>query len=168
MELKTRGYADQAGKRTTLRFDPETWEAIDLIAGRNGMNWAQWVHGVPAQYENRHIDVRSAVVSGLLEINRPRIRPGDLITSVQAPLLSEAITMTDEEFAADLVEADTFIDEFGTKDFGGFKLRVGFGHGSSCIWIENLLRGKPHLVIPFPEILKKMIVFNAAEKAAQT
>ena len=45
----TRGYADGSGKRTTFRFDEQTWRAIDQIAALKGFNWAQWVYGIPEQ-----------------------------------------------------------------------------------------------------------------------
>lgn len=157
---EARGYTDGSGKRTTFRFDDQTWRAIDHIAALMGQTWAQWVCGIPVQFENRHTDVRSTVVSELMTLKSLRIQPEDL--RVSAPLLGNAQTMSDKEFAADLLGDMTFVDK-SPVNFGGFSIRTGTRNGAPCIWIKNNLRDQPHLVIPIPAIVTQGTTHSVAE-----
>lgn len=160
MTQQTRGYTDKAGKRTTFRFDEQTWRAIDHIAALKGFNWAQWVYGIPEQNDNRHTDIRSAVVSELMTLKSLRIEPGDL--RVSAPLLGDAVTMTDTEFAADLRGNLNFLDK-APVNLGGFSVCTGDREGAPCIWIRNNLRDQPHLVIPIPKAVTQGTTHSVAE-----
>lgn len=150
MKSATRGYLDQSGTRTTLRFEAEVWEAIDHVATANGQSWSEWVNGVPARYENnRHADIRVALVGDLQKVRARQFQAGDLFTLIEAPLLRNASVMTDKEFSADLKGDATFVDGTGAMNFGGFTLRTGTRQGVQCVWIQNNLRDGSHVVIPF-------------------
>lgn len=144
----TRGYLDQSGKRTTLRFEPETWAAIDQIAASRGTTWSAWVSGIPANHDNRHTDVRVAVVQALRKIKAVEFQAGEL--HIDAPALRDAFTVTDAELRADLSSNDSFIDDGSAMDFGGFLIRSGTRQGVLCLWIQNGLRDGVHLVVPTP------------------
>lgn len=146
-DLKTRSYADGGGNRTTLRFDAATWRAIDLVAADHGLLWHQWVNTVPAEHDNRHTDVRSALVGALISDREQfdRSRPTPVITA--APLLLNAVTMNDAQLKSEL---DAHLVDTRVYDFGGFALRVGSRNGRPCLWIVNGLRAMRHLAVPIP------------------
>jgi hypothetical protein len=147
-DLKTRSYADSSGNRTTLRFDAATWRAIDLVAADHALLWHQWVNAVPAEHDNRHTDVRSALVAALISGREQfdRSKPAPVVTV--APLLLNAVTMNDDQLKSDL--GAHLVDE-RTYDFGGFALKVGSRNGRPCLWIVNGLRNMRHLAVPIPQ-----------------
>jgi len=158
-EFQTRSYTHTTtGKRVALRFEPEMWSAIDSIVKKLGLkNWATWVHSLPERYENRHVDVRSAVVS---ELTRSTLQPE--YWKVTAPLLADSKVMTDAEFADSLTGDFTFVDK-SPVNLGGFVVQTGDRNGAPTIWIRNNLRGQPNLVIPIPEIFRRETVHSADE-----
>lgn len=159
-DLKIKSYTDQSGKRTTLRLDPETWQAIELIAARKGLNWAEWVHRIPSSYESRTTDIRAAVVAGLLNFEKFSFKGGDISTWGAPSLMMDAVSMTDEQFASDLTDDANFLDNTGPFNFGGFLLRSGTRQGKHAVWIENGLRGMPHVAVPIPDWIGQMAVIN--------
>lgn len=159
-DLKIKSYTDQNGKRTTLRLDPETWQAIDLIAARKGLNWAEWVHRIPSSYESRTTDIRAAVVAGLLNFEKLSFKGSDISACGALSLMMDAVSMTDEQLAADLADDTNFIDEIGPFNFGGFLLRSGIRKDKLTLWIENGLRGMPHVAVPIPDWIGQMAVIN--------
>lgn len=165
-DLKTKSYTDQSGKRTTLRLDPDTWQAVELIAGRKGLNWAQWVHRVPAAYESRTTDIRAAVVAGLLNLEGFSFKGNDVSLTGAISLLMESTSMTDEQLASDLADNMTFLDGSGPFNFGGFLLRSGTRKGKATLWIENGLRGMPHMVVPVPDWVGQMAILNETMRKA--
>lgn len=163
-DLKIKSYTDQTGKRTTLRLDPETWQAIELIAARKGLNWAQWVHRIPSTYESRTTDIRAAVVAGLLNFEKLSFKGSDISTYGAPSLMMDAASMTDEQFAVDLADDTNFMDDSGPFNFGGFVLRSGIRQDKHTLWIENGLRGMPHVVVPIPDWIGQMAVVNETMK----
>ncbi len=150
MKTETRGYVDQSGKRTTLRFEPETWQAIDHVAKASGQSWSEWANGVPARYENnRHADIRVALVGDLQKVRARQFQACDLFANIEAPLLRNAQVMTDKQLGTDLKDDATFVDDTGAMNFGGFTLRTGTRQGAQCVWVQNNLRDAPHVMIPF-------------------
>jgi hypothetical protein len=162
-DLKTRSYADGAGNRTTLRFDAATWRAIDMISADHGLLWNQWVNTLPAEHDNRHTDVRSALVAALISAREQfdRAKPMPVVTA--APLLLNTVTMNDTQLKSEL-EAH-LVDE-RTYDFGGFALRVGTRNGRPCLWIVNGLRGMRHMAVPIPEWVGQLDQLNQSLKGA--
>jgi predicted DNA-binding ribbon-helix-helix protein len=157
-ELKTRSYTDATGCRTTLRFDAATWRAIDLIAADHGLIWHQWVNGLPSEHENRHTDVRSALVAALIapreQFERQALAP--ILTA--APLLVNAVTMDDSQLQSDL---DEQLADDRVYDFGGFALRVGSRSGRPCLWVVNGMRGMRHVAVPIPEWVGQLGQLNS-------
>lgn len=152
-DLKTRSYTDSSQTRTTLRFDVTTWRAIDQIAADRGLLWHQWVNTVPVRHENRHTDVRSAVMAALVNGGEGFERKKPLPVINVAPLLLHAEVLDDSELDQDvksqLVDAELY-------DFGGFILRVGTKDGRPCVWIVNGMRGGRHVSVPIPEWVNNM------------
>ena len=161
----TKGYNDENGKRTTLRFDLKTWQAIELVASKTGLSWAQWVHRVPSRYESRTTDVRASVVGALLDLESLSFKGSDVsVTGVQS-LMGESFSLTDDEFAVDIADDMSFVDSAGPFDFGAFKLRSGYRQGKHTFWIESGVRGMLNIVIPIPGWVGQHAVFNDKEKA---
>lgn len=161
-ELKTRSYTDQTGTRTTLRFDDATWRGIELVASRSGLHWPEWIRTIPAIYDNRHTDVRTAVVERLIAYDMHSV-PASAAQIDMTGLLIDSTVMNDEQLAADLADKRNFVEE-PRMDYGGFALRVGLRQGQQCLWIENGLRGRPHFVFPVPKWIGELAVGNLAMK----
>ena len=164
-ELVIKSYTDENGKRTTLRFDPKTWQAIRLVASKTGLSWAQWVHRVPSLYESRTTDVRAAVVEALLDLKSLSFKGSDVSVTGVLSLLGESFSLTDDEFAADIADDMSFVDKAGPFDFGAFTLRSGYRQGKHTFWIGNGVRDMPNIVIPIPDWVGQLAVFNNKEKA---
>jgi predicted DNA-binding ribbon-helix-helix protein len=149
-EAQTRTLDLGDGKRTTIRLDTPTWQAVELLAAGQGLRWTRWVRqelaGSP-DAENKHAVIRTAAMRGLLEGQFLAERAGAADASV-TPLLTWASTLDDAQLAEELKGG---LVDAGPIDLGGFKVRAGSDtHGRACIWIENMLRGCPHYAIPLP------------------
>jgi hypothetical protein len=83
----------------------------------------------------------------LQKLKAHQFQGGDLFTFIESPLLRNAVKMTDKELSTDLKDSETFVDDTGAMNFGGFTLRAGTRKGNQCLWIQNNLRDAPHLVI---------------------
>lgn len=151
----TRPLALTGAKRTSLRFDPSTWQAIDLLAERIGCTWQEWCRAViktaGPDSPNLTADIRQAVVAGLLgevSIAEQRADQSDLIYS--HPLLKDSGILDDKQLDAILRKANVA----GRADFGGFEVIVGFDeYGQDCVWIHNGLREHPHFAFVIPQEL---------------
>ena len=149
-DLKIRSYTDKAtGKRVSLRFEAQTWSAIDDVAKSRGETWQTWVGATPTQSENRHTDVRVALVKALRGLRAVQFQAGETHPLLNAPAMRDAFTVTDAGLRDDLAGKFTFVDSGSTMDFGGFLIRAGWREGVMCIWVQNGLRDGVHLVIPY-------------------
>jgi hypothetical protein len=158
-ELATRAYIDHDKKRTTMRLDAATWNAIDALAADAGTDWETWLNSVPVVHTSRTTDVRQAVVEELQArresafaraLGQPlKDDSGHLLTG--DPMLMEAAPLTDAELKAELAPANAETQvERGTYEFRGFQVRTGTRHGRPCYWIINGVRGGAHLALPIP------------------
>ena len=161
--LKSRTYDDEHGNRKLLRFGPTVWQAIDALAADCNLKWFEWVNQIPETHGNRHADVRDVVVECFLK-DRKRAQADREQQFQDSPLIGFAEKMGDAKFKADLAGDSVVIE--ACLDLGGFKLRVGLRDHEDCIWIENGMRGRPHLVIPLPDWSRKAAETKAAGTAA--
>lgn len=149
----TRPLALTGTKRTNLRFDPATWQAIDLLAERVGCTWQDWcraaISSAGPDTPNLTADIRQAVVAGLLgEVSIAEQRADQSGLLYAHPLLKDSGILDDKQLNAMLRKASVS----GRADFGGFEVIVGFDeHGQDCVWIQNGLRDHPHFAFVVPE-----------------
>ena len=127
------------GKRSGIKLDSPTWQAVDWLAGQNGQTWRDWclaiIHATKED-ENITAAIRAAAMDGILM---------ETILASRATLDS---MMQDEEFDAHM--RSCHID--GSEEMGGFTLHSGKDEfGRHCLWFENEVKGWPNLVIPMPE-----------------
>ena len=141
---------DVGGKRANIRLDPLIWQAIDLIAERQGVKWATWAHEALASNpnaDNRHAVLRAAAMHALLEHSILDER-AELVRQPTVPLLALTATLDDEQLRDE--QQAGYIDA-EPLDMGGFSITPGSDmHGRACIWITNAIRDMHHMVIALP------------------
>lgn len=148
------------GRRTTVRFDAATWQAIELAAAREEMRWTKWVRQVMAAHpraENMHAVIRAAAIESLLEESIVGGRAKQLASGSGSVLLEGCTMLPDDqlqqELAAGRVEGEPL-------ELVGFQLLAGLDqHGQPTIWVRNGLRDGMHAAITLP--------FTAAEVEAK-
>jgi predicted DNA-binding ribbon-helix-helix protein len=142
------------GKRTGIKLDPATWQAIDWLAGQKGQTWQEWcgaiVHATSGD-ENITAAIRAAAMDGILmeTILGNRATTIDSIAD-EHPLLRYSAMMNDKELAEHMHKRECQI--YGSEELGGFTVHAGKDEfGRYCLWIENQLKGGLSLVIPMPD-----------------
>lgn len=140
-----------SGKRTAIKLDSATWQAIDWLAEQKGKTWQEWCSAVvhaTSEDENITGAIRAAAMDSILMetilANRATL---DSIAD-NHPLLRYSAMMNEEELAEHMRSCQ--ID--GSEEMGGFILHAGKDEfGRPCLWIENQLKGWPSLAVPMPD-----------------
>lgn len=140
-----------SGKRTAVKLDPATWQAIDWLAGQKRQTWQEWCAAVihaTQEDENITAAIRAAAMDGILTETILASRATLDSIAEGHPLLRYSAMMNDEEFADHMHSCH--ID--GSEEMGGFTLHAGKDEFERpCLWFENQLKEWPNLVIPMPE-----------------
>ena len=137
-------------KRTGIRLDPATWIAVDWLAARKGLKWAEWVREIVRNRpdtDNMTAVIREAAMDGIL-VETVLAKRATLRESIAAdhPMLIASAIMDDSDLAEHMGNCEIH----GSEDFGGFTLHAGNDEFQRpCVWIENNLRNCPHVVLPF-------------------
>lgn len=140
------------GRRASVRLDPMTWQAIDLIAEEKGVKWAEWALDLIANNpdaDNRHAVIRAAVMRELMEHHLFSERADEQYNPASGMLASQFVGTLDDDQLRDEQTAGTVNN--GCIDLIGFSVQAGADmHGRACIWITNGLRDQRHFVIALP------------------
>jgi predicted DNA-binding ribbon-helix-helix protein len=150
MEISQKNLTLLSGKRTGLKVDAATWQAIDYLAGQRGITWQDWCRAAIERSgtdENITGTVRAAVTNDLMMASVLDGRGESLETIVGHTLMHDSATLNDGQWG-DIMKTATVQ---GSEDFGGYA--VFFGHdesGQECIWIRNGLRNGLHFAIIYP------------------
>ena len=150
MEAVQRMVPLESGKRTGVRLDQPTWNAIEWLAEQSGKSWQQWcakvITSTPSD-ENTTASIRAAAMEGMLAATIFEDRRNQLAAMESHPLMRNSATLNDKQLEGELESAMVQ----GWSDFGGFA--VGFGHdsfGQDCVWIKNGLRNGLHFAFAYP------------------
>jgi hypothetical protein len=141
------------GKRSSIKLDQPTWQAIDWLAGQRGQSWQEWCNSVLANVtgdENQTATLREAAMSGLLGATifpDPQDRAEQLALQEGHALMRNSAPLDEAMLNSTLKWAKVQ----GRSDFVGFEVIFGFDqHGTDCIWIKNGLRDGLHFAIQAP------------------
>lgn len=150
-EMQTRTLDLGEGRRTTVKFDPVTWRAIELMAAREGIRWTQWVRKLMAVHpgaENMHATIRAAAIEGLLAEQVLAERAEQAMSVGRAVLLEGCVTLTDDELREELAAGHI---EGEPLEMVAFQLMAGLDqHNQPTIWLRNGLRDGMNLAITLP------------------
>jgi predicted DNA-binding ribbon-helix-helix protein len=140
------------GKRSGIKLDAPTWQALDWLAEQKGQTWREWclaiVRATPEE-ENITAAIRAAAMDGILMETILANRASLDSVAENHPLLKYSAMMSDDELAEHM--RSCHID--GSEEMGGFTLHAGKDEcGRPCLWIENQLKEWPSLVIPMPSL----------------
>lgn len=139
------------GRRTTVKFDPVTWRAIELMAAREGVRWTQWVRKLMAAHpgaENMHATIRAAAIEGLLAEQILAERREHATFGGRAVLLQGCVTLNDDELREEL---DAGRIEGDPLDLVAFQVMAGLDqHNQPTIWLRNGLRSGMNVAITLP------------------
>lgn len=139
------------GKRTGIRLDSATWQAVDWISEQHGKKWADWAREVIRKNpgaDNMTALIREAAMETLLAETIFSSRGQDLAKM-------EGNALTRNSAALDDRQLDEFLKVAivqGESDFVAF--RVIFGndeHGRDFLAIRNGMRDLLHFVTVFEE-----------------
>lgn len=152
-EITQRMLTGVTGKRSSVKLDQPTWQAIDWLAGRRGQSWQDWCNSVLANVtddDNQTATLREAAMAGLLGATIfPDLqdRAEQLALQDANALMRNSGTMDDSLLNSTLKRAKVQ----GGSDFGGFEVLFGFDEsGTDCIWIKNRIAGGLHFAIQAP------------------
>jgi predicted DNA-binding ribbon-helix-helix protein len=151
-ELRMRTLELANGRRTGIRLDPATWQAVDWVAGQQNRKWSEWAREEIEKYpnaDNMTAVIRSAAMDAML-IATTIAEHSMTLDSIadEHPLLRYSAMMNDKELAKHMSECQIY----GSEELGGFKVHAGKDEfGRYCLWIENQLKEWPSLVIPMPD-----------------
>jgi hypothetical protein len=142
------------GKRSGIKLDAPTWQALDWLAEQKGQTWREWCLAIvlaTPEEENITAAIRAAAMDGILmeTILANRATTIDSIAD-EHPLLRYSAMMNDKELAEHMRRHDCQI--YGSEELGGFTVHAGKDEwGRYCLWIENQLKEWPSLVISMPK-----------------
>lgn len=152
-EITQRMLTITTGKRSSIKLDQPTWQAVDWLAGQRNQSWQEWCNSVLANVtgdENQTATLREAAMAGLLGATifpDFQERAEQLALQDANVLMRNSGTMDDKQLKAILKDARVQ----GSSDFGGFEVLFGFDElGTDCIWIKNGLRNGLHFAIQAP------------------
>jgi len=155
MEIIQRMLPLEGSKRTGLKLDGATWQAVDWLAAKRGVTWQDWcksVVGATPAGDNITATVRAAAMNELLEATIFEGRGEWLETINFHPFMRNSAMLNDAQLEDILAGATVQ----GRENFGGFT--VIFGHdegGQDCVWVRNGLRDGLHFAFVIPEEAKK-------------
>lgn len=149
-ELKARSYDDGKGGRKMLRFNEVTWKAVDLLAAARKLTWLEWAEKIPATHNNRHADIREAVIKSLLLLKSWKAAQPQEPAFNDSPLLGFMQKLSDAQLKEELASENTVIEAHIPGS--GFTVRAGLRNGIDAIWIESHRPSGSSLVIPLPQL----------------
>lgn len=139
------------GKRTGIKLDSATWQAINWLSEQKGQTWQEWCLAIvrtTPEDENITAAIRAAAMNDILMETVLASRANLESIADEHPLLRYSAMMNDEEFAEHM--RSCHIE--GSEEMGGFTLHAGTDEcGRPCLWFENQLKEWPNLVIPMPD-----------------
>lgn len=152
-DKKTRTATVSGTGRTSFAFDVSTWNAIDSVSARAGLQWSEWAARAIASRPNvgKASAVRAALADDLLAqqmtlLAEDRSEGPQEVADVHPMIGDGYYRLGDEGLAAELEHARII-----TRDdaFEGFTLIVGYRAesygGTPFVAIENRLKGGLHL-----------------------
>lgn len=155
-EITQRMLTGIAGKRSSIKLDQPTWQAVDWLAGQRGQTWQEWCNGVLAEVtddDNQTATLREAAMAGVLgatimpDLAALQDRAEQLALQENHALMRNAAPVDDKLLKSTLKHGKVL----GSTDFGGFEILFGFDeHGTDHIWIKNGLRNGQHFAIQAP------------------
>lgn len=153
MEATQRMVPLEGGKRTGIKLDQATWQAIDWLAQQEGKAWQQWCASVIAstpESENITAAVRASAMNGLLaKTIFGEDRAEEIAAMERHSLMRYSGILNDEQFEKEMRGATAQ----GWSDFGGFAIGFGHdGHGQDCVWVKNGLRNGSHFAFVVPNL----------------
>lgn len=144
VEQKMRTLEVLDGKRTGIRLDEATWQAIDWLAERRGKKWAQWASEVIQRKptaDNMTAVVREAAMNELLSETIFAERANDL-AAMDGNVYTRNHGVVDDDGLRSYQDLAR-----GESDFGGFAILFGVDdEGRDFLAVRNGLRGGVHFV----------------------
>ncbi len=150
MEVSQRMIPLEGGKRTGVRLDNATWQAIDWLAQQAGKSWQQWCAMVidrTPEDQNATAAVRTAAMDGLLAATVFQDRSSQIAAMESHPMMQNSGVLDDRQFEDVMAGANVQ----GWSDFGGYA--IGFGQDDfdqDCVWVKNGLRNGLHFAFVLP------------------
>jgi predicted DNA-binding ribbon-helix-helix protein len=144
-ESKMRTLELAGTKRTGIRLDSTTWQAIDWIAEKQGKKWSEWARGIIQNHpdaDNMTAVIREAAMNELLMATVLGPDRGQDLAALEANTLTRNSAMLDDRQLDDFMKTATIQ---GESDFVAF--RVIFGHdeyGADFLVIKNAMRDALH------------------------
>jgi len=152
-EINQRMLTGVTGKRSSIKLDQPTWQAIDWLAGQRSQSWQAWCNSILANVagdKNQTATLREAAMSGLIGATifpDPQDRSDQLSVQEAHALMRNSTPLDETMLNSTLKQARVQ----GRSDFGGFEVIFGFDeHGTDSIWIKNGLREGLHFAIQVP------------------
>lgn len=154
-EFKTRTATVSGTGRTSFRFDPATWAAIDMIAADAGKDWTEWARAAITKrpHSTKAAAIRFALTDALMarqyEALAEDVSPGLQSAPEHHPIIGAGYyrlddpTLTQELNGASITLRD--------DSFEAFTLLVGYRAeaygGNAFVCIQNRMRDALHLFI---------------------
>ena len=138
----------QGGKRTGIKLDLATWQAIEWLSGQAGKTWQQWcakiIESTPAD-QNVTASVRAAATKALVMATVFSERRGDDLTAMENnALMRNSAALNDSRRRLMLLDATVH----GSCDFGCFVIKFGQNeHGRDFVLVENKMRDEQHFIL---------------------
>lgn len=137
------------GKRTAIRLDAASWQAIDWLASQANQTWQAWCNAALTTYEegdNLTATLRTAAMNGILVETILATPPSLEALADNHELLRYSAVMNDKELRDHMKGCEVL----GHENYGSFTLHAGKDEfGRPCVWIENNMKGCASVVIPF-------------------
>jgi len=151
MEIKQRNLLLTSGKRISLKFDEKTWQAIDVLAEKCGQSWREWcaevIEMIP-KGDNITASIRAFAINDLLA-EVAFIAPTESMGAYQPIGFRVSSQFWDDNHFRETLAAGSI--ENGTSDCCSFTVVTGTDEfGRVAYYIENKLKGAPHLIISTP------------------
>ncbi|MFC5549520.1 ribbon-helix-helix domain-containing protein [Massilia aerilata] len=155
-EITQRMLTSITGKRSSIKLDQPTWQAVDWLARERGLTWQDWCKQVLAEVtgiDNQTATLREAAMAGVLgatimpDLAALQDRAEQLALQKNHALMRNAAPIDDALLKSTLKHGKVL----GGADLGGFEVLFGFDEfGTDCIWIKNGLRNGKHFAIQAP------------------
>lgn len=139
-------------KRTGIRLDSATWQAIDWIAAQQDRKWSEWAKDVIQRRpdtDNMTAVIREAAMDELMAATIFGSDHGQDLAAMEANALTRRSAMFNDHQLSDFLKLATIQ---GESDFVAF--RVIFGHdeyGTDFLVIQNAMRESLHFATLAPE-----------------
>lgn len=134
----------EGGKRTGVRLDHSTWQAIDWLSEQSGGTWQQWcakvIAGTP-DAKNLTAVIRATAMDGLLSATVFANR-GESLDAMEANALTCRSSMLNDEQLAEFLQNATL---HGQSCFNAFTIMFGQDdNGEDFLVARNSMRDGLH------------------------